>query len=78
MLARFASHYSTIRVLHLNLLDVVLGLLERRNLLEKTISMQSAKGDAAVLKALTGPLASEKIRDYIELEAQAPRLRTCS
>lgn len=68
MMGRFASHHSSLRVLHLNLLDVVLGLLKQRNLLDKALGMQSTKGDAAVLKALTGPLASEKIRDYIELE----------
>lgn len=68
MMSRFASHHSSLRVLHLNLLDVVLGLLESRGLLQKSLSMQAVKGDAAVLKALKGPLASEKIRDYIEAE----------
>jgi hypothetical protein len=65
---RLATHHSDIRVLHLNLLDVVLAYLKQRKLLDKTLKMQQAKGDAAVLRALKGPLSAEKIRDYIATE----------
>lgn len=65
---RFATHHSDLRVLHLNLFDVVLGYLEKRGLLDKAVAMQAAKGDAGVLKALKGPLAAEKLRDYIASE----------
>lgn len=65
MTGHLESNHAGIRYLHLNVFDVVLGYLEKRNLLDKSIKMEKAKGDAAVLKALRGPLAAEKIRDYI-------------
>ena len=63
--SRLASHHPDLRVLHLDLFDVVLDYLKARNLFDKTLRMQEEKGDAAVLKALKGPLAAEKIRDAI-------------
>jgi hypothetical protein len=65
MTLKLESNHSGIRFLHLNIFDVVLEYLKKRNLLDKSIKMEQAKGDAAVLKALRGPLAAEKIRDYI-------------
>lgn len=62
------SHMGGLRVLHLNLLDVVLAYLKKRGLLKKALSMQAKKGDAAVLRALKGPLAAEKIREFIASE----------
>jgi BREX protein BrxB len=73
MMKRFASHHPKLRVLHLDLFDVVIDYLAKRGLFEKTLAMQEAKGDAAVLRALKGPLAAEKVRDFIasEYEPQA-------
>ena len=68
MLSHMASHHSSLRVLHLNLLDVVLAYLEKRGLFEKALAMHAKKGDAAVLRALKGPLAAEKIREFIASE----------
>jgi len=68
MMGRFASHHGGIDVLHLDLLDVVIEYLKKRDLLDKTLKMQAAKGDAAVLRALRGPLAAEKLRDFIASE----------
>lgn len=65
MLSHIVSHHSILRVLHLNLLDVVLAYLKKRGLFEKTLKMHATKGDAAVLRALRGPLAAEKLRDFI-------------
>ena len=62
---RLASHHRDLKVLHLNLLDVVVDYLKDRKLFDKTIEMQERKGDAAVLGALKGPLVAEKVRDYI-------------
>src|SRR6266567_4378850 len=45
-----------LRVKYINLFDFVLDYLKRRNLLDKVIMMQREKGDAAVTKALSGPL----------------------
>lgn len=68
MLAHLSSHYSTLKVLHLNLLDICLAYLEERNLFDKAIDMEKNKNDVAVLRALKGPLAAEKIRDFIASE----------
>lgn len=68
MMGRFASHHSELRILHLNLLEVVLAYLEQRGLLDKALKMQKTKGDVAVLQALKGPLAAEKLRDFIAAE----------
>lgn len=65
MLQRLASHHASLRVLHLNLLEVVQAYLEQRGLFSKAIAMQASKGDAGVLQALKGPLAAEKVRDFI-------------
>lgn len=68
MLERLATHHPELRVLHLNLFDVVLAYLERRGLLDRAIAMQAKKSDADVLQALQGPLGAEKIRDFIAEE----------
>lgn len=68
ILDRLASHHSSLSVLHLNMLDVVLAYLERRGLLDRALQMQAKKGDAGVLKALQGPLAPERLRDFIDAE----------
>ncbi len=68
MMDRFSSHHRDLRVLHPNLLDVVVDYLNGRGLLDKALEMQTAKGDGAVLGALKGPLAAEKVRDFIATE----------
>lgn len=65
MLSHLASHHSDLRVLHLDLFEVVLAYLKGRGLLDKALAMMAKKGDVAVLRALRGPLAAEKIRDFI-------------
>jgi hypothetical protein len=68
LMDRLESHHRELRVLHLNLLDVVLAYLDGRGLLEKALKMEAAKDATAVLRALKGPLAAEKIRDFIAAE----------
>jgi hypothetical protein len=68
MMSHLTSAPSKLRVLHLDLLNVVRAYLEQRGLFEKVLEMQKSKDDAAVLKALKGPLAAEKIRDFIATE----------
>lgn len=67
---RLASHHSTLRVLHLDLLRVMLAYLEQRGLLAKALAMQAAKGDSAMLHALKGPLAAEKVCEFVAREHQ--------
>jgi len=58
-------HHNSLKVLHLDLLDVVLEYLKERKLFDEVLKMQASKGDDAVLRALRGPLTAEKIRDFI-------------
>ena len=68
MTDRLTRHHSSLRVLHLNLLDVAVDYLKGRGLFDKALDMQKTKGDAAVLRALGGPMAAEKLRDFIAAE----------
>lgn len=65
MTARLASHHSEVGVLHLNLLDVCMAYLEGRGLMARTLEMQGSRTDADILRALQGPLAAEKLCDFI-------------
>jgi len=68
MMDRFSSHYPGLKVLHLNLFDVAINYLKSRGLFDKALKMEEAKGDVAVLQALRGPLAAEKVKDFIAEE----------
>ena len=65
MKKRFGTHHRDIRVLYLDLFDIVLAYLTKRGLLDKALAMHATKGDVGVRKALRGPLAAEKVRDFI-------------
>ena len=49
------------RVKHIDLFDFMLDHLRSRNLLDKAIELQRAKGDQALKKALSGPLHESKL-----------------
>ncbi len=68
MKKRISTHYSGINVIHLDLLDVVVAYLKKRDIFDKTIDMQATKGDAAALRALNGPLSAERLCDFIATE----------
>ena len=53
-----------LRFQHVNLFDLVLDYLKKRNLLDKAIQMQRDKGDGAVRKALEAPLHESKLGGY--------------
>ena len=69
-LLRMKNHldqsHSDLKVLHLNLLDAVMGYLDERRLVQKIHDMQRRKGDVATLKALKGPLSTDKVTQYID------------
>ncbi len=62
MLARKHSH---LKVVNINLLKSLVDYLADRNFVEKAIEMQKKKGDDALLKALKGPLHTDKIAPYL-------------
>lgn len=59
-----------LRVKHINLFEFVLDYLRGRNLLDKAVTMQQAKGDEAVKKALAGVLHENKLAGVFAEVAQ--------
>lgn len=55
----------SIRAQTVNLLSLVSGLLEERNLLDKAIQMQQSKGDDSALAALRSVLKEDKLAQKI-------------
>ncbi len=55
-----------LKVRHVNLFDLVIDHLIDRGLLDKAIEMQRAKGDAALLAALSAPLQADKLARVFE------------
>ncbi len=49
---------------HVNLFQLIIDYLRERKLLDKAFQMQKDKGDAALFKALKGPLHEQKIAAY--------------
>jgi len=56
-----ARHHPPIRSVSINLFDLVINLLQERNLLDKSIEMQQAKGDEALLATLRSVLKEDKL-----------------
>jgi hypothetical protein len=61
LLTHIPQRKSGLRVKHVNLFDFVLDYLNSRNLLDKAVLLQQDKGDAALKKALAGPLHENKL-----------------
>jgi len=57
-------------VRHVNLFELTVDYLERRNLLQKGFEMQLRKGDDAFLKALAAPLHASKLAPIFREAAQ--------
>ena len=72
LLAHIPKHKPGLQVKHINLLDLVVGELKKRNLLERACQMQKNKGDQALQKALRSPLRPEKLVQ-IFVEAAQPQ-----
>ncbi|NLC36906.1 MAG: DUF1788 domain-containing protein [Alcaligenaceae bacterium] len=62
MLSKKHSH---LKVVHINLLQTLKDYLDSRNFTDKAITMQTAKGNLALLKALSGPLHMEKFAPFM-------------
>lgn len=69
-----AKHQPPIRSTSVNLLDLVIGLLQERGLLDKAIEMQKSKGDEAVLGALRSVLKEDKIAQKLMTQVDLPNL----
>ena len=60
-----ARQHPDIKMAQVNLLEVLKDYLAERGFLDKAIAMQKGKGDAALLKALRGPLHMDKFAPYL-------------
>ena len=60
-----ARQHPDIKMAQVNLLEVLKDYLAERGFLDKAIAMQKSKGDAALLKALRGPLHMGKFAPYL-------------
>ncbi len=58
-----------IRVKHINLFTLIIDYLKEAKFLDKAITMQQTKGDAALLKALKGPLGAQKVAKVFTTQA---------
>ena len=70
LLDHLARQRPDLRVRHVNLFDFVLDYLKSRNLLDKAIRMQRDQGDAALKKALAGPLHESRLGERFAEVAQ--------
>lgn len=56
---------SHLKVVSINLLQILKNILTDRDFVDKAIQMQITKGDQALLKALSGPLHMDKFAPYM-------------
>jgi len=61
LLDQLSKKKPPLRPAHINLFDFIIAYLEERSLLAKSLELQRAKGNDALLKALKGVLNEEKI-----------------
>lgn len=62
---------SHLKVISINLLEMMRDYLEERKFLDKAIQMQEKKGDQALLKALAGPMHMDKFAPYMMEQTNA-------
>ncbi len=60
-----AKKHSQLKVVNINLLDDMVAYLAERKLLDRAVALQKAKGDDALLKALSGPLHMDKFVPFL-------------
>lgn len=62
---------SHLKVISINLLEMMRDYLEERKFLDKAVQMQERKGDQALLKALAGPMHMDKFAPYMMEQTNA-------
>jgi len=70
LLEHIPKHKPGLRVKHINLFDLVIDHLRERRLLDRSLQMQTEKGDEALLKALSAPLHETKVAQLFAQAAQ--------
>jgi len=62
---------SHLKVVSINLLELMRDYLDERKFLDKAVQMQEKKGDQALLKALAGPMHMDKFAPYMMEQTNA-------
>ena len=70
LLEHISKRRPGLRVQHINLFDLVIDYLRKRNLLDRCFQKQKDEGDEALLKALSAPLHETRIAQVFAEEAQ--------
>lgn len=70
ILETMAKKRPDLRIAHVNLFRLLIDYLKKRNLYERALKIQQAKGDEELRKALKGPLHEEKIAGIFVEEAR--------
>ena len=65
------SKNPNLKVNHVNLLDLIVGYLEKRGFLDRSFDMQKEQGDSALYKALAAPLHESRLAEVFA-DAAAP------
>ena len=61
LLRQIPKRRPAIRLVHVNLFELLIDYLKQRKLLDRALKIQEEKGDMALLNSLKGPLDSKKI-----------------
>jgi len=63
---RIANHHQNIRLIHINLFDLMIGYLRDRGNLEKAFDLEAAKGSSELWKALSASVKAERFVKIID------------
>ena len=66
-----AKKHSDLKFVNINLLECLTEYLGDRKFIDKAIQLQKDKGDAALMKAMKGPLHMDKIAPHLKTKYQA-------
>lgn len=66
-----AKKHDELKVVHINLLELLRDYLNSRDILQRSMDKQLKDGDAALLKALHGPLHMDKFAPFLMSQTQA-------
>jgi len=68
ILKQLPKRKPAMRFKHINLFELIIQYLKKRNLLDRVLDIQIKKGDEALLKALKGPIDAKKIaKEFVDL-----------
>jgi len=70
ILRQLAKKKPDLKFIHINLFELIINYLKKRNLLDRALKKQQQEGNQALLKALKGPLDAKRIAKAFVEKAQ--------